>query len=183
MNISYNRYIRFVSVLVFLFFFRKNTLSQTDSLSIQLNNDILNHKIDSIKNILKADTSNTLLMFFNVDFMDRNAYGCVIFKKDNAIDGYKISFLENGIKKSALNHALLKSNKKLLEDFFRNPSDFLTDFPPKKKQPLSHDNAIYLFLKKDNRNIFDHRFMRSNSITTSNPNASKLITQLGAFNN
>jgi hypothetical protein len=141
----------------------------------------LNQKIDSIKAVLGADTSTSVILYCNEGFMAKSGYGCIIFKNGNKLTGEKI-YLEKELARSLkINRKILKENTSMLNKLLTFPNTLLEDFPPAKSNYISHDNRIYLYIKIKDKIIYDKSFMRSNTVVSNNNDQIKFITGLSAL--
>jgi hypothetical protein len=146
------------------------------------NRGFISNSLDSIiKQIINKDTLPNTVAFFYIDFMGRGGKGCVINKRNKIYEGRifelgTVTSTERIMQPSEIN----KVND-MLDGLFRQPKDYVENFFPNKKEYLSHDNTLFLFIKKESITIFNEKLMRSSILGTSNKKSIQLVRDLGSL--
>ncbi len=144
-------------------------------------NAFIKAKIDSIRNKLINDSVSSELIYIDIDFLYKNAYGCIIAKNEGDINGNRIEFINSKVNIFLIDTKAIRSASKNIDELFSYPSQFVENFFPNTNHQLSHDNEMYFFLKVNGKVLFDKYFMRSSFLSTSNEKAKKLIILLGGL--
>lgn len=165
----------FVTVLICIMVFLTSVISQSSSV------DTINiDKVDSIRICLQKDSLSSSLLFLEIDYLNKEAYGCIIYNANNNLKGYRIVISQDSVNRIELSQRILKKYSNSLKAFFVSPSDFLTGFPgiTKNKHLMSHDTKRYLFLEIGKKTIFDKWFMRSSSVEANDKRIFKILLSL-----
>ena len=150
-----------------------NGIAQRDSLLAMAGNARVNQCVDSLAKILEKENKEFLL-FIQVDYLEQNAYGCIVVKRGDSIDVRKLLIDSNSTSESKVDPHLLQENSKLLLDFFNNTGAFLTpSFSDKSNNKLSHDNRTFFIVKNDGKILYRGCFYVSDYTESKNE---KIIT-------
>jgi hypothetical protein len=144
-------------------------------------NIFIKEKIDSIRNTLINDSVSSELIYIDIDYLDKNAYGCIIAKNEGKINGREIKLVNSKENIFLIDSKSIKSASKTINELFFYPNQFIENFLPNTVHQLSHDNEMYFFLKVNGKILFDKYFMRSSFLNTSNEKAKELIILLGGL--
>lgn len=145
---SKNRCIFSIFYILLLWGFEK--LYAQDTLLAKISNDDMSikAKLDSIRDRLKKDTVSSELIFFDIDFEQKNAYGCILVKDSQRLKGNKIEIIDNIEHVYPLTKKLIELDSKILNELFSYPDNFMKNFFPMETHSISHDNEVYFFESK-----------------------------------
>ena len=165
------------SILYLSLLFCKCAYGQSDKTCVLLS-DARIDKIDSIGNQLKTDTTGSFVLFFNLSFSGKNAYGCAVSYHDRKISGNRLRFIDEIKHTYGLTESSIANNKQLLKKLFDSPDTYVKNLLGNADNSLTHDNAMYLLVQINGKIIFDKLFCRTQFLNTTNKNSTKLIMAL-----
>lgn len=153
-------------------------VAQRDSLLARAGNARVNRCVDSIAKIL--DTENkTFLLFIRVDYLEQNAYGCIVKRTGDSIDAKKLLIDSNAISEKKVDPHLLQENRRLLLEFFNNTKVYLTpSFSDESINKLSHDNRTFFIVKNDGKLLYRGCFYVSDYTQSKNERIITLFLEL-----